>query len=430
MNANLKRWANYLRRDWQAATGCLVLFVAVAAAVVAARVPHHWLRRGNLPSPRHGHPNGPGRQEAPPAFFSTQAVVAAAAGRQPPPPPLRLVPAYFKVGAGSEAEASAKWAATLLWRERHGVDSILHQAPSWDFEAVQRLMPTGHIHGKDREGNLVVFDNWRGVDMAGLQARGVGVPELLRHFTWQLEWLWSVAAPREEEVITLVMDIGGISFEMLTPTNVELVKERVRIGCEHWPNRGAGLYMVNVPWWCSLAFRMVAPLLSPATKAKMAFLSVEEVQQGALRRLIPDDQLPKEYGGASKVPLGQSRWDRAQVERFRETTAAAAKAAKSKAQSPPSSLPPTNARHARQEGSSKGDIEVGSAAAAARNSQDSSKPPSRGPLQGDGSKRLDRRSTTDDSSSSSSSDSGEWWRWLWAHWEVEPSEADWEVWEI
>ena len=59
------------------------------------------------------------------------------------------VPLYYKTGGKSAEEASKQWAATLAWRREERVNSILDEAPEWDFEAVIKHMPTGHIHGRD-----------------------------------------------------------------------------------------------------------------------------------------------------------------------------------------------------------------------------------------------------------------------------------------
>ena len=99
----------------------------------------------------------------------------------------------------------------------------------------------------------------------------------------------------------------------MTPFNIELVKQRVRIGCDHYPNRGTALLVVNAPPWAVYGHMMVKPLLTKETNAKIQFLSVEETENGVLRKYIPMEELPREYGGHSTVPLGESRWDREQL---------------------------------------------------------------------------------------------------------------------
>ena len=44
--------------------------------------------------------------------------------------------------------------------------------------------------------------------------------------------------------------------------NVNVVKDRIRIGCEHYPNRAAVLIMANVPPWVNAAYQVYGPELS------------------------------------------------------------------------------------------------------------------------------------------------------------------------
>jgi len=221
----------------------------------------------------------------------------------------QIIPSYFRVGANSEREAQENWAKTLRWRESEGVDMILKGAPEHDHELVNRYMPTQIYLGRDNDGNLVAVDRWGEVDMETLLNKGVTFKMLIRHYIFQLEYLWAIAAPSEHEKVTLIMDMANVSFEQLTPFNCALIKERVRIGCEYYPNRGATLYMVNVPNWIAYPYALLLPFLSDETKSKLVYLSSDEVASGALLRNIPSDQLPPIYGGTSNKPLGESKWD-------------------------------------------------------------------------------------------------------------------------
>ena len=47
-------------------------------------------------------------------------------------------------------------------------------------------------------------------------------------------------------------------------------QDRVKIGGHHYPNRGACMLVINVPQWASFGYSIVAPLMTEATKAKVA----------------------------------------------------------------------------------------------------------------------------------------------------------------
>lgn len=236
----------------------------------------------------------------------------------------RPMPAFYRIGVPTEDEAQAKWRKTLAWRQDNGIDEILSGAPPADFEEILSKFPS-FMHLSDREGNIVVIDQYGKVDLPGLTSLGVDSAQLLRHYMFQLEWLWSVAAPREEDLITLLMDISNVTFDQVTSEAVSLVKARVRVGCEHYPNRAARIVVLNTPPAMMACYRLVSPMLSEATKSKMMFLSADDLKKGALHQFIHPSHLPLEYGGTSQVPLGRSELDQRIKQHVRALEAAQAK---------------------------------------------------------------------------------------------------------
>lgn len=279
-------WANP-RRSWWA----LVVGVVVAGVLVWHRL-----------------------QASPPA---TSTVIS--------PTATRPMPFFYRVGVSTEEEAQAKWAKTLEWRREQGMDQILTAAPPQDFTWIMEHFPTGFMHLPDREGNNVVIDQYGKVHLAALTSHGITHDALLRHYMFQLEYLWSVASPRETDLITLIMDIKNVTFDQITPETVALVKARVRIGCEHYPNRAARIVVTNTPATLMTAFRLVSPMLSEATKSKMIFLSADDLARGGLREFVAPEHLPVEYGGTSDVPLGQSPLELQLKQHVKELTAVQAR---------------------------------------------------------------------------------------------------------
>lgn len=96
----------------------------------------------------------------------------------------------------------------------------------------------------------------------------------------------------------------------------------------------AKLIMANIPPWANAAYQFVSPLLSPATKSKLVFMTSEMIADGALTKYIAPANLPPEYGGSSKVALGQSDMDKKQrrmAQALRKSSKRAAKRAAKKA---------------------------------------------------------------------------------------------------
>ncbi len=107
-------------------------------------------------------------------------------------------PTFLKACGGDPARAQAKWAATLAWRAREGVDGVLGRAQP-HFAAIKEHYPH-YIHGRSKRGEIVVYEFPGRMDLARLRAVGVGAAEIGRHYTffevWQLCCVWSVAPGR------------------------------------------------------------------------------------------------------------------------------------------------------------------------------------------------------------------------------------------
>ena len=168
-------------------------------------------------------------------------------------------PSYFRTGNSDQA-ARRQWAKTLQWRSENGIDTILSEPPP-HFDLINQFVPTS-IHGRDKRGNLVSIEKWGSVDMAALRRHGLTNDDYLRQYMFQIEYLWAVAAPKEHEKVTLIMDIQNVTFDQLTPSVVSFVQKRVGIGCNHYPNRGAHLIVVNIPSWWQYGWALVQNLLS------------------------------------------------------------------------------------------------------------------------------------------------------------------------
>lgn len=65
--------------------------------------------------------------------------------------------------------------------------------------------------------------------------------------------------------------------------------------------------MVNTPVWYNTLYTILKPIMSDICEAKLVFLTAKDVQRGKLLQYIPASNLPLEYGGRSKVALGEAK---------------------------------------------------------------------------------------------------------------------------
>ncbi|CAN0146418.1 unnamed protein product [Ectocarpus sp. 4 AP-2014] len=74
------------------------------------------------------------------------------------------------------------------------------------------------------------------------------------------------------------------------------------------PQRSTHLLLLSWPRWFDWIFRFIRPLLSESTKSKMTSCTANSVYETLLSK-IDNDQIPKEYGGASEYALGEHPYE-------------------------------------------------------------------------------------------------------------------------
>ena len=215
-------------------------------------------------------------------------------------------PPHFRIGV-SDAVAQKKWAETLLWRAENGIDRILSEPPK-NFALINEYVPLSH-YTRDKQGNLVVIEKWGSVNMVGLKQHSITADDVLRHYMFQQEWLWTIGAPKEQDLITLIMDVGNVTVDQLTPTTVSFVQRRMVIGCDHYPNRDANIVVLNVPSWWQYGWSLVSHLVPEHVKSSVSFVTNEQMMDGFLNAIVNSKNLSPEYGGTSTVPFGKSPTD-------------------------------------------------------------------------------------------------------------------------
>jgi hypothetical protein len=216
-------------------------------------------------------------------------------------------PIYFFEGVARK-KALENWEVTCKWRKDNNIGKILDQPPP-NHDLIRALFPTS-LYQQDRAGNQVMIEKWGEVQVDKIRKLGFSISEMINTYMYDTEWLWRIAIPDPRDKITLIMDLKDISFETITAWDaMRLIKKRIEIGCNHYPNRAAHLMVINVPHFFASVYRFAEPLLSSQTKSKILILTQEDVSRGAMTKIIDRKNLLPEYGGTCKVPFGGSALD-------------------------------------------------------------------------------------------------------------------------
>jgi len=109
----------------------------------------------------------------------------------------------------------------------------------------------------------------------------------------------------------VLFDALGLGWDQLSFELLDLIKKIVTFTNQHYPHRAARIVVLNTPQWYHALYGIIKPIMSDVCDAKLVFLSSEEVKGGALLRWIDKNNLPIEYGGRSKIAVGDSKYERA-----------------------------------------------------------------------------------------------------------------------
>jgi len=176
---------------------------------------------------------------------------------------------YIAACKGDRAHALTRLRTTAEWRAEHGVDSIL-SSPIPYF----KLLKSSYVHaivGRTKDGMPVVVEGMGKFKktMAILRKEGV-VPErqeeVIHQFVFVVEWITRILDgtqyPRGK--FLRIYDMKGIGFSDIADSEaVHLGKQMMEVLEQHYPERMAKAYVVNVPgffgaiWRVSTIFQLI-----------------------------------------------------------------------------------------------------------------------------------------------------------------------------
>eukprot|EP00602_Paraphysomonas_sp_CaronLab_P003563 CAMPEP_0185027420 /NCGR_PEP_ID=MMETSP1103-20130426/12453_1 /TAXON_ID=36769 /ORGANISM="Paraphysomonas bandaiensis, Strain Caron Lab Isolate" /LENGTH=627 /DNA_ID=CAMNT_0027561407 /DNA_START=472 /DNA_END=2352 /DNA_ORIENTATION=- len=195
---------------------------------------------------------------------------------------------------GDIREARRRWDATRKWRETENIDNILNEEQPF-FTTIKTMYPH-YLCGRGKEGNVVYYERPGEIEIPQLNARGIGIDEMLRHWLFVTEYQYNVVVTGELEKCITVIDIEKVGMGDLAGDALDFVRKSVAIANHHYPERAFVIFLVNVPSWFSFIWRVVKPLVHENTQKKIKILSKKEVLAG-LNEFIDFDQIPVYYGG-------------------------------------------------------------------------------------------------------------------------------------
>ena len=111
------------------------------------------------------------------------------------------------------------------------------------------------------------------------------------------------------------MDVKGAGLSHLSGDVLTYLKGAGDINNAHYPLTLKRAFLVNSPFWLAGAWKSVKGILPDSVHVDI--LSSHQYPT-ALKEFIDEDQIPSEYGGTSRLPLGQHPYEKMLYELIEE----------------------------------------------------------------------------------------------------------------
>ncbi|KAG7389936.1 hypothetical protein PHYPSEUDO_009194 [Phytophthora pseudosyringae] len=221
--------------------------------------------------------------------------------------PIAFSPRFIAGEKGDEEKGRARYLATLEWRKENNIDNIL-VTPHPSFETIKKYYPQ-YFHGRTRDGLPVYYERPGKIDLPALKRDGLSIDDLLRHYMYITEYLWRVVEPNDSGRSITVLDVTGIGMYDLGGEVLDFIKRASAFTGAHYPERSAHIFIINIPGWFNMIWRMVKPLIDPVTREKVHMLKGSAILR-ELETLIDLENIPSDFGGEGAA-LGDSEEEHA-----------------------------------------------------------------------------------------------------------------------
>ncbi|OQR99163.1 hypothetical protein THRCLA_06588 [Thraustotheca clavata] len=234
------------------------------------------------------------RRDAPASENSPKSVNSPTNSNEIPPVPKR----YLNAVKGDPAAALVRWEDTLNWRREEKVDGILDE-PMPFFRLIKANYPH-YYHKRGLHNEPVYYEKPGKINLKVLRAEGVVLDDLLRNYTMISEFLWRIVEKDDNQKCITVIDVEGIGMADFAGEVVDYIRKASSFTGKHYPERCAYIFVVNVPMWFNMIWKVVQGMIDEVTREKVTIVRGKTAIFEALVKRIPVENIPVEYGGKSE----------------------------------------------------------------------------------------------------------------------------------
>lgn len=222
---------------------------------------------------------------------------------------------YFRFLQGHNMDvevAFAKMKDAAKWRKEFQVDKLMDTYESDDsrqMTILKGIFPSGTT-GKDRAGNLVLYNHFTSVDFPGL-VHQIGMDALVRHTVYQLEKMVRLGMTG----CVLIMDWGLDGMGIDEKKNMREVKEWIMamvlfvkkmsaVADPYYPEMYSTILYCRAPKMFFATWQVCKGFLAERTIQKVRILPDNVDCLPSLLALMEEASIPEELGGRSRAVLG------------------------------------------------------------------------------------------------------------------------------
>lgn len=200
------------------------------------------------------------------------------------------------------AKATAMYKSVMAWRIEMGAGKMLTEGYYNEPIEMRRYFPTG-IVGQDKAGFPVLIERIGKIDLIGMAAC-LGQEEFLRwvcaYHERQEAVMRHISAKtgRSRHMMTCVIDMKGMSMTHLSSATLQVLRARLRLEQDNYPEVARRVFMINTPTVFSTVWGVVKHFLDAGTLEKIHIMGSNYLP--TLRKYIDDAVIPASLGGGLK----------------------------------------------------------------------------------------------------------------------------------
>nr|CCA22618.1 conserved hypothetical protein [Albugo laibachii Nc14] len=190
----------------------------------------------------------------------------------------------------------------LEWRAKFGMDTILERTlPHNDL--FQTCWPS-YLYGEDVDGHVITVDILQDIKVEVFQEKLTHLDQLLAlraQFMERLQWEKNAISMRRGLRVTKhisLVDINGFGLKYISPSFLGYMKPIFEIGQTYYPETLHCMYIINVPYIFTSAWKLISSFVSSETTEKIHLLkNKEEFLKVAESNGISAEAIPVQFGG-------------------------------------------------------------------------------------------------------------------------------------